>query len=56
MRAKNQELSAIVAHVSIVSLNASIEAARAGTAGRGFDRRERVRAGRALAATVEQLS
>lgn len=36
MRAKNQELSAIVAHVSIVSLNASIEAARAGTAGRGF--------------------
>ncbi|WP_407060442.1 methyl-accepting chemotaxis protein [Burkholderia ubonensis] len=36
MRAKNLELSAIVAHVSIVSLNASIEAARAGTAGRGF--------------------
>ncbi|WP_186056878.1 methyl-accepting chemotaxis protein [Burkholderia gladioli] len=36
MHAKNRELSSIVAHVLIVSLNASIEAARAGTAGRGF--------------------
>lgn len=36
MHAKNQELSSIVAHVLIVSLNASIEAARAGAAGRGF--------------------
>ncbi|SPB12880.1 methyl-accepting chemotaxis sensory transducer [Caballeronia novacaledonica] len=36
MHAKNQELSAIVQHVLIVSLNASIEAARAGAAGRGF--------------------
>jgi predicted nucleic acid-binding Zn-ribbon protein len=36
MHAKNQELSSIVQHVLIVSLNASIEAARAGTAGRGF--------------------
>ncbi|MEK6425848.1 MAG: methyl-accepting chemotaxis protein, partial [Burkholderia gladioli] len=36
MHAKNHELSSIVAHVLIVSLNASIEAARAGTAGRGF--------------------
>lgn len=36
MHQKNQELSAIVAHVLIVSLNASIEAARAGAAGRGF--------------------
>jgi hypothetical protein len=36
MHAKNQELSSIVHHVLIVSLNASIEAARAGTAGRGF--------------------
>ena len=34
--AKNQELSSIVRHVVIVSLNASIEAARAGAAGRGF--------------------
>ena len=56
MRAK-KELSAIVAHVSIVSLNASIEAARAGTAGRGFSIvASDARAGRALAATVEQLS
>ncbi len=36
MHAKNHELSSIVQHVLIVSLNASIEAARAGTAGRGF--------------------
>lgn len=36
MHAKNQELSSIVRHVVIVSLNASIEAARAGPAGRGF--------------------
>ncbi|MFJ2992612.1 methyl-accepting chemotaxis protein [Pandoraea sp. NPDC087047] len=36
MHAKNQELSSIVRHVLIVSLNASIEAARAGAAGRGF--------------------
>ncbi|RDK02067.1 methyl-accepting chemotaxis protein [Paraburkholderia lacunae] len=36
MHAKNQELSSIVRHVVIVSLNASIEAARAGAAGRGF--------------------
>ncbi|WP_233830051.1 methyl-accepting chemotaxis protein [Paraburkholderia sp. ZP32-5] len=36
MHKKNQELSAIVQHVLIVSLNASIEAARAGSAGRGF--------------------
>jgi methyl-accepting chemotaxis protein len=36
MHAKNQELQSIVRHVVIVSLNASIEAARAGQAGRGF--------------------
>jgi chromosome segregation ATPase len=36
MHSKNQELSSIVHHVLIVSLNASIEAARAGAAGRGF--------------------
>jgi methyl-accepting chemotaxis protein len=36
MHEKNQELSSIVRHVVIVSLNASIEAARAGPAGRGF--------------------
>jgi methyl-accepting chemotaxis protein len=36
MHSKNQELSSIVQHVLIVSLNASIEAARAGAAGRGF--------------------
>jgi methyl-accepting chemotaxis protein len=54
MHAKNQELSSIVKHVVIVSLNASIEAARAGAAGRGFA----VVAGevRALAARSEELS
>ncbi|MCG5077551.1 methyl-accepting chemotaxis protein [Paraburkholderia tagetis] len=36
MHEKNQVLSSIVSHVLIVSLNASIEAARAGAAGRGF--------------------
>ncbi|TKC88762.1 chemotaxis protein [Trinickia terrae] len=36
MHSKNHALSSIVAHVLIVSLNASIEAARAGAAGRGF--------------------
>ncbi|MEM5432103.1 methyl-accepting chemotaxis protein [Cupriavidus oxalaticus] len=36
MHEQNTELSSIVRHVVIVSLNASIEAARAGTAGRGF--------------------
>ena len=36
MHAKNHELASIVQHVLIVSLNASIEAARAGSAGRGF--------------------
>lgn len=36
MHAKNHELSSIVKHVVIVSLNASIEASRAGPAGRGF--------------------
>jgi methyl-accepting chemotaxis protein len=54
MHTKNQELSSIVKHVVIVSLNASIEAARAGAAGRGFA----VVAGevRALAARSEELS
>ena len=54
MHAKNHELSSIVKHVVIVSLNASIEAARAGNAGRGFA----VVAGevRSLAARSEELS
>ncbi len=36
MHAKNEELVSIARHVVIVSLNASIEASRAGAAGRGF--------------------
>lgn len=36
MHEQNAELASIVRHVVIVSLNASIEAARAGAAGRGF--------------------
>jgi methyl-accepting chemotaxis protein len=54
MHSKNEELSSIVRHVVIVSLNASIEAARAGPAGRGFA----VVASevRALAARSEELS
>jgi methyl-accepting chemotaxis protein len=54
MHEKNHELSSIVNHVLIVSLNASIEAARAGAAGRGFS----IVAGevRALAARSQELS
>ncbi|WP_322012330.1 methyl-accepting chemotaxis protein [Paraburkholderia sp. J12] len=54
MHRKNQELSSIVSHVLIVSLNASIEAARAGAAGRGFS----IVAGevRALATRSQDLS
>ena len=54
MHRKNQELSSIVSHVLIVSLNASIEAARAGPAGRGFS----IVAGevRSLATRSQELS
>jgi methyl-accepting chemotaxis protein len=54
MHSKNNELSSIVRHVLIVSLNASIEAARAGAAGRGFS----IVASevRALAARSQELS
>ncbi|MBP0589235.1 chemotaxis protein [Paraburkholderia sp. LEh10] len=54
MHTKNNELSSIVRHVLIVSLNASIEAARAGAAGRGFS----IVASevRALAARSQELS
>lgn len=36
MHRQNKELSSIVKHVDILSLNAAIEAARAGDSGRGF--------------------